>query len=571
MSTLDYYKYETINTEAGIVTFENLIKHLIKKCSAYNSIYLPYCYKFNVSDTDSYIYDKLLISEYNFTEDDKDDNMSYKDVLEEICRFFGFTCTAVGDKVIFVDYDAVRHGLNNYVVYQGINYANKTVETLSHSKVITADDYRDTGSKLSLGDVFNKVNVTNNKKLVENILPTLFEEQNLTNTISSALPYYSYSQLFGSDVYVYRSYRDKNWTNIYYNNDTDWTELKPSSIYYSTLQNTIGASWFKIATYEQSKGIIGNLSFTNYLCLHRHLQADPISTQNVIKPILKLNTDNIKPLLLCSDCYIVIDCSAMWTDRDGRMAPIEDGRDGDDYDPANFYLTAKLKIGDKYWNGTSWVTADTTFKMYFDDSDTNHYIGKWTNIKNTISWTTGIDSTGLGIPISKADNLSGKVDFILYTPQMIHHSYRIDSVWLRNLNINVKTKEVWNETDTLYTNVINESYVNELDDIDLKITSYDNKDMSYSCVAQNNSEIKKYFNNYYSSPLLKEMRPEHLLCYRYVNQYSTASKILELTLTDDVKPYSMFIETNLDSIFIVDSYSIDYEAESSSIKLVEKK
>ena len=513
----------------------------------------------------------MLISEYNFIAEDQDDSMSFKDVLEEICKFFGFTCTAYGDKVIFIDYDAVKRGLNNYIVYQGTNYTNKTVELLSHSKVITAADYRDTGSKLSLGDVFNKVNVTNNKKLVENILPTLFEEQNLTNTISSALPYYSYTQLFGSDVYVYRSYKDKNWTNLYYNNDTDWTEVKPSSIYYSTLQNTIGSSWFKIATYEQSKGVIGNLSFTNYLCLHRHLPANPSSTQNIVKPILKLNTDNIKPLLLCSDCYIVIDCSAMWTDRDGRMAPIEDGRKDDDYNPENFYLTAKLKIGDKYWNGSDWVTTDTTFKMYFDDSDTNHYIGKWTNIKNTISWTTGLDATGLGIPISQADNLSGKVDFILYTPQMIHHSYRVDSVWLRDLRLEVKTKEVWNESDTLYTNVINESFVNELDNIELKITSYDNKDMSYSCVAQNNSEIKKYFNSFYNEGLSKTLRPEHLLCYRYVNQYSTASKILELTLTDDIKPYSMFIETNLDNIFVVDSYSIDYEAETGEIRLVEKK
>lgn len=209
--------------------------------------------------------------------------------------------------------------------------------------------------------------------------------------------------------------------------------------------------------------------------------------------------------------------------------------------------------------------------MYFDDSDTNHYIGKWTNIKNTISWTTGLDATGLGIPISQADNLSGKVDFILYTPQMIHHSYRVDSVWLRDLRLDVKTKEVWNETDTLYTNVINESFVNELDNIELKITSYDNKDMSYSCVAQNNSEIKKYFNSFYNEGLSKTLRPEHLLCYRYVNQYSTASKILELTLTDDIKPYSMFIETNLDNIFVVDSYSIDYEAETGEIRLVEKK
>jgi hypothetical protein len=56
-----------------------------------------------------------------------------------------------------------------------------------------------------------------------------------------------------------------------------------------------------------------------------------------------------------------------------------------------------------------------------------------------------------------------------------------------------------------------------------------------------------------------------------VNQYSTPSKILEISLKNDIYPYSKMTNSLLNSVFIADSMEVDYFFNKCSIKLVEKK
>lgn len=527
----------------------------------------------NNSTSSNNIYRNLIISEQNFIGEEEDETFTYKEVLAEVCQLFGMTAIAIGSSVYFIDYDAIKRGYTNYLVYSSSDgFASPATTTVSSVKTIVADDYMDTGSTLSLGDVYNKVSVTNNKYKIENILPELFEEENLTNTMSSALPYYSYTQTFGNTNYVYRTYWDKNWEHIYYRKDGSWSTVNPTSLYYSSLQNFIGASFIKIANYENGRGTQGTLSFSNYICFSSHIPADHSSPLNRAMPVLKLKSDAVKPMILGASCYLVISGSGMWTDIEGRMCPILDGRKKDDYNPVNLCITAKLRIGDKYWNGSMWTTTETTFKIYFDDSDTSHYIGKWTDIKNTISWQLGIDATGCGIPITAYDGLSGTPEFILYSPQIVDGSYRVDALWLRDIKIEVKTRERWNDTDTLYTNVINDKFVSEFEEIQTRIGSYDDKDFSYSCIGDRSGSYITYWTSIYNKGLDQlYLKPEQALVYRYVNQYSTPARVLELTLKDDILPYTLVTESNLKKKFIVDTMSVDYANQTNEVKLIEKK
>ena len=574
LSTLDYFKYEPLSGRVGIVTLEELLIACIKKCNAYEKIYLTNVNRLDWSSTSTDIYKKLIISEQNFIGEDEDETFTYREVLQEVCQIFGMTAIAVGSSVYFIDYDAIKKGMNEYLVYSSADgFQSPVIETCANGKTIAASDYMDTGSSLSLGNVYNKISVTNNKYTIKNILPELFAEENLTNTMSSVLPYYSYTQTFGDTHYVYRTYWDKNWEHTYYRKDGSWSTVNPTSLYYSSLQNFIGASFIKIASYENGRGTQGTLSFNNYICFSRHLWAHPSDEHNKTMPVLKLKSDAVKPMILGADCYLVISGSGMWTDIEGRICPILDGRKKDNYDPAKLCITAKLKIGNKCWNGLKWTTADTTFKIYFDDSDTSHYIGKWTDIKNTLSWQLGINATGCGIPIAASDGLSGTPEFILYSPQIVDGSYRVDALWLRDIKIEVNTKERWNDTDTLYTNVINEAFVSEFDEIQTKIGSYDNKDFSYSCIGDTtNSAYTTYWRYLYNKGLDQlYLKPEQALVYRYVNQYSTPASILELTLKDDLKPYTLVKENNLKKEFIIDTMSIDYANQTNEVKLIEKK
>jgi hypothetical protein len=64
----------------------------------------------------------------------------------------------------------------------------------------------------------------------------------------------------------------------------------------------------------------------------------------------------------------------------------------------------------------------------------------------------------------------------------------MDSIWLKDFSIslavskesNIKESE-W-ETDTKYTNIINEDYVEEGEEIECKINTWDNKAPTYSVV-----------------------------------------------------------------------------------------
>lgn len=573
LSTLEYFKYEPVSTTLGICSLQSVLVHCIEKCNAYTDIYLAATNKTTQESTELNLLKNVVVSEYNFIGEDEDQTFTYKEVLFEICQMFGLTCIADGSKVYFLDYDAIKNGLNTYIhLASSTGFNVSEIVSLTQMKTITASDYRGNGSTLSLANVYNKISVSNNKFNIDNILPDLFIESNLTNAVNPDLPYYFYLRIFGNTSYAYRTYMDKNWINTYYTKDGNWTPTSVDVVDYTALQTYIGASFIQMTSFDMNKGAQGSISFSNYICFHRHLEADPSSSNNVAKPVLTLNTNNRKPMILGSNCYLVVSGSAMWTDREGRICPILDGRDDDNFSASNLYLTAKLKLGNKFWNGTIWSTTDTTFKIFFDDADTSHFIGKWTAIKDNLNPLNGVNASGYGIPITEADCLSGTPEFTLYTPKCVDSGYRTDSVWIKDIKIEVETKDIWNDSDTLYTNVVDEDYVNEFSGIQTRVSSFDNKDMSYSLLGFSSNGVISKFGEYWSESLgISSLKPEQMLCYRYYNQYNTPSKILELTLKNDIKPYCRIIENNLNAVFVVDSMSIDYANQTNSIKLVEKK
>lgn len=575
LSTLDYYKYVPIDGsyKAGIHTLEEIMIHCIEKCNAYSSIYLSANSKISKDYADTNIFDDLIISEWDFMAEDSDDNLTYKEVLTEICKFLGLTATADGDKIFLLDYDAIKNNVNNYWLYTGSTFSGKTLVTLSDQKAITKDEYMDTDGKLSLMDVYNKINVTNNKSIIDDIIPAFFQEKYLTNTQSNILPFFTQTKAIDKKTYCYRTYWDSNWKNYYYTDDTSWAITNPSAVDIDTFLNTIGASFVQVADYDTNTNdeVQGSLSYSNYLFLHRHQDGD---NNNVAMPVLELvsTTASTRPYIL-GGCEIVIKGSAMWVDRPGyeSMMPIEFTRKNDNYNKNNLYLTAKLQIGNQFWNGTYWNQQESTFKILFDNVDTSHFIGKWKDVKNTIAWTDGIDATGYGIQINPNMDLHGITKFTLYCPACVDSSYSITGVWLKDFTVSIENEKIWNETDTLYTNIIDENYASELSDIECKITSYDNKNLGYNTVGKTTGSYVTFFNSIYNIALNQTLRPEYMICYRYVNQYHTPSKILELTLKNDAKPYSLITENNLQTQFIVDTQQIDYANNSNKIKLVEKK
>lgn len=100
-----------------------------------------------------------------------------------------------------------------------------------------------------------------------------------------------------------------------------------------------------------------------------------------------------------------------------------------------------------------------------------------------------------------------------------------------------------NGSDRIYENVINENYINELEDIDFKISSYNEDGAGYSKVmyAGHLSFINDGYveDNLYNSIMDSNKRPEELLITRIVNHYKTT----RIKLTQVLK-HNQYISPN---------------------------
>jgi hypothetical protein len=138
--------------------------------------------------------------------------------------------------------------------------------------------------------------------------------------------------------------------------------------------------------------------------------------------------------------------------------------------------------------------------------------------------------------------------------QSVTSNYRTENVFIKDLSIKVIKSELTknSDTDTEYKNVINEDFVNEFSELDLKVCSQTNKGMSYSSVLQHNvnsiyGAAEYVYNNIILNKALNTSQlQEYNIIQSYVNQYSTPAKKLNITLANIFKPYSLL---TINSIF----------------------
>ena len=125
------------------------------------------------------------------------------------------------------------------------------------------------------------------------------------------------------------------------------------------------------------------------------------------------------------------------------------------------------------------------------------------------------------------------------------------------------------DSDRIYENVVNESYVNELDEIENKISTYNYDDLSYSKVLLSGDFLT---DNLYSALKAGNVRLEEQLITRIINRYSQPSIKLKqiLSLSDNITPITRMTDNYLSGKkFIVTGGSINIEAESFETQMVE--
>lgn len=668
LSTLQYIKYNA--PKRNIVSFYDIINKTIKECNAYTGFVVSANTQLNKDITDT-ILDKLHISDQNFfnkkkdKETDNDVAWTCQEILEEVCQYLGLTAVADKDIVYFLDYDAIKNGINEYYSYS-IDNPTPTKITLAHSKTIIGSDYSGGGSSLSMDNVYNKVTVTDDFYTFDEVLPDMFDNAvNITANQDAALQYSDninngmYGEVVSSKVGDVTDSQNKNmivmldrvrnpesggysdlnvvfvkyFNNPYYKffkydaNGRDITDTV-KSLNYTDTKSMNGATIAKFCVKKLDKGsdVISNIifkilskqltlddwlamnefskvDFSDYIVL---LNPNHINNEHITKfPYFQTVVSDTTALFGGENAYLIISGNYMYHYFSDDPYPIPEGESDIAQgryamDAGQTFLMAKLQWGNLYWSGdqkkgnNGWVTTETTFKIPYmkDDASKKDRRADSTMFKdlkfvNTVNWRIGTNEQGYLITLPKNGVIGGMPTLTVYKPfDPNYHSvksgkdkgqhYKHSCVFLKDFKfkaiIGDPTFSKVNETDTVYTNVINDAFVTEFDEVNFKVCTYDEKKPNYSSVALKEGATMKYLDTTYNKATKQSLRQEEHYIYKTVNQYKEPSIILNLDLKNNFKIYGLYKNTTIkDKSFILNSLNIDYRHNSSTINLIEKK
>ena len=267
----------------------------------------------------------------------------------------------------------------------------------------------------------------------------------------------------------------------------------------------------------------------------------------------------------------------------------------------------KVQLGDKYWNGSAWTTTESTFYLPFNNKpesqDAEEYMPAfgWASIVPNTSYTDKVGEEAYCIPIDSATAShpsKGKLKITVYTPLSvpklvmdlaqaladaggipsyfnwydvppvifakdfeIGYVYTDSNVWYSQHNSNST-----NSNDILYTNIINNDYVNDFSGLELKVnTQHIDKPISRSYVTTNSTYV--YNIKHTNGDVYKEQ--EKNLIDMYYEHYNTPKRIYQCNIHNMVSPYSIANVTSLGGTYIVDSQSFDVKMNNNTIKLIE--
>ena len=257
-------------------------------------------------------------------------------------------------------------------------------------------------------------------------------------------------------------------------------------------------------------------------------------------------------------------------------------------------LECQLKIGDKYCVETfvqgeggdyrestfGWYTYDncptengikkTTFSLGIKPKIGDVIIGKEHNLQTNFDYTWNISaSDGTAIPITRADNLQGKVefrimglvnstwnqqltrkttfwDYIFHTADDKSILNYLSSVIIKDFECKIYSDNNGyandSDNDLIYLSDEQHQYIKVKDDIEMKINTALSSEEAYQYKVENTVNLSSAIdtNTGYALPSLTDTvenetaKGEELYCNWFYNEYSTPKIILETDLKDSV-------------------------------------
>lgn len=561
IGTLENIQYEK-QTENGFITAINLLRYIIRSANGgYEKIYIPYVYgssEVNYS-TKKNIFDEITLAEENFTSE----GMMLDEVLEYFCRFFNWTLYDYEGSLYFVDVD----WKGEYFSY-GEDLV--TYEMVTPNTVLLQDiGFGGSDHTIDVLPGYNKVTV----KAINNVFNELVENEDLETLKENGYQSVSYDKLSGDDVKVVRKrfLIPAKWELDSYDEDTGEKQDPKDA-----MNNSFGSALLKISEYggkwERSDFIPDISDYSWTLAVQDRVKGQQFQE----KPGGAMSKDLVAIKGAKGAAWmngaLSIDGSIIVPWNDANLAFCKPSGKAGYAD-----IVYVLRIGDKYWDGSSWVDSEAEFKIRYE----NESAGSPLTVKNTKS--PDMPYSGLsGYIIKLPDNapiigdLSLKIrrtSEIGFTPESGAGSIKFYGYIYKNPNLNYKKKDgVVDEGengDRVYENVVNEKFMSELDEIEFGISSYNEDGATYSKALLNGNFLT---NNLYSAIEGMLVRPEEALIRRIINRYRvTKIKLTQVLKNSDlIHPFTVLYDNSMVSKkFLLLSGVWDYEQNTVTLSMIE--
>jgi len=364
ISSLQYVDYQEISG-GGITSIMDIVKQICDATQELKGFYWTISKK--TSGGTIITPDMLSISEHNFQTNDTEEYWKLNVILEELCRYLGFTCLQWGDYMYFVDYQYLEahNRLDTFRYDKASSYMRRGTAAnpikLDSAYTVTAKSYMGDGATISMEPVYNKVTVNANMYAVEDFIPNPFDDEFLTNRIDSGnsfasveIPPYRntmsqdhpYNQWYpngsvmgvtqawkmedeADDRYIYhmRPYDHKYWESVYTNILTGtYAPLTPEQKASSGVtRDWRGGTLVDLGVVRKEHKSESNpaqwiipskMDYTRYLCISERHTNDHSGNQSTDKGagkvVFKLKDGYKSKAMLDDTCFLVLNCTCLF-------------------------------------------------------------------------------------------------------------------------------------------------------------------------------------------------------------------------------------------------------------------
>ena len=543
LATLENVEYKEFSV-VGKVTMWRLLAYLISSAKGgYRGVYIPHVYG-SSSSMSTNVLEEISLIENNFLNEE----MNCFEVLEAVCKFLNWTVYDIGGYLYFVDADWDGE-------YRLYDEALSSYTSVSGNEVMVQDIgfNGSDGNTLDVVPGYNKASVKSLNHVFDDVVKD--EEYDILEPIDEAYFIRTYAGDDGPHAVRKQFLKPMHW-NLYQYADGISPSLDEETVNAMPnyeLNNLFGALMMKEADYKcvatndptPEEGVT-DFSYTDSVQIRAALTSSAQLQIMGSKPAIVMEGE----YAVYADCAISIDFTIDGYYDDDMLEP------GKDFEYK--YVYATVECDGKYYDGTSWVSSYTNFRMEVDDS------GKIKS--NRTPFTPYKNISGYVIPMNF---FVGKPVITIFCPVWD----RITGTKIRNLKFGYAKKDgivdEGEDGDRVYENIVNESYMSEAEEIEFDISSYNADGATYSKALLGEKWLT---NNLYCAIVGEMVRPEELLIRRIVNRYGvTKIKLTEaLQMTGSITPLTVLSDRSMvNKRFRMTSGEWDYEQNRLTIQMQE--